>query len=317
MSESNRVSLTYVPESTYGTTPTDSADWETMRYTGESLATNPSTAQSAEIRADRENSDLILQSFALGGDVNFEFSADTYDVFLESVMGSAFSTGVLKGGTSSTSYTITKQFQDLTNKYTHMVGMRVGALSLNFEFGSMATGTISFAGKQATKSTSSLVGAGSVAVATTTDVMSGADVSNLQLGTTAATPVGSLAATNVLVRSISLNINANLRPNEGLGSQYASNQAYGSRLISGSINYYYDDDADALHNALLANTPFALQWDISDGTTTYTFLLPRLKLAAGDPMSEAKDSDVMTSSDFTATYSTEGAINTALQITKA
>lgn len=313
MSETNRVALTYVAESVYGTTPTDSSNWKTFRLTGESLGANPSTVQSAELRSDRENSDLILQSFATGGDVNFEFSSDTFDDFLESAMGSTFQTGTLVGGTDSTSYTITKQFQDLTTDYTHFTGMRVGNITLNFEFGAVTTGAITFAGKQPARSTSSLVGAGSVAVATTTDIMSGADFSNFQTGTN----VAGLSASSILVRSISLSINTNLRAIEALGTTYPSNQSYGSRLITGSISYYYDDSSKDFYTATLDNTPRALQWDISDGTNTYTFLIPRLKFGSGDPVADAKDSDVMPSSDFTATYSTEGAINTSLQITKA
>lgn len=312
MSETNRVSITYVEESTYGTTPTDSDDWKTLRLTGESLGANPSTVQSAELRADREQSDLILQGFGTGGDVNIEFSSDSFDDFLEAAMGSTFQSDILKGGTASNSYTITKQFQDLTNKYTHFTGMRVGNFALNFEFGSVITGTITFAGKQALKETSSRVGTGTLAAATTTDIMSGADFTNFEIGSN----VAGLSSSNILVRSISLSINTNLRAIEALGTQYPSNQAYGSRLISGSISYYYDDAADTFHEALIDNTPVALQWDVTDGTNTYTFLIPRLKFGSGDPTADAKDSDVMPTSDFTATYSTESSINTALQITK-
>ena len=83
MSESNRVEIKYVAESTYGTTPTNSTAWQALRFTSHSLSGSPSTVVSKEIRSDRQVSDLILVSQQVGGEIQGEFSCLTYDDLIQ------------------------------------------------------------------------------------------------------------------------------------------------------------------------------------------------------------------------------------------
>lgn len=73
MTDSNRLQFAQVRESTFGTTP-GSPRMRLARLTGESLAFAPQFVQSAEIRADRMNSDPIKINEQNAGGVNFELS---------------------------------------------------------------------------------------------------------------------------------------------------------------------------------------------------------------------------------------------------
>ena len=68
LQSTNRVKLSKVRESTFGVTPT-SPVFKTQRQTSSSLALNPQTVVSNEIRSDRQVTDLILVGLQAGGDV--------------------------------------------------------------------------------------------------------------------------------------------------------------------------------------------------------------------------------------------------------
>lgn len=88
MTDSNRTELTYIKETTWGTTP-GSPSMTELRMTSETLSKNISNVTSAEIRSDRQVTDLVQASKSAGGDVNFELSYGTYDDFLQSALFSA------------------------------------------------------------------------------------------------------------------------------------------------------------------------------------------------------------------------------------
>ena len=90
MSDSNRVQIRYIEESTWGTTPS-TADMQELRFTGESLNYNIENTTSNEIRDDRQVTDLIQTGSANGGDINFELSYGTYDDFIEGALWSDWS----------------------------------------------------------------------------------------------------------------------------------------------------------------------------------------------------------------------------------
>ena len=88
MSDANRVQLKYVKEVTYGTTPA-TPTMKVTRITGESLGQDTQSTSSQELRSDRQVSNLIQTGISASGDLNIEFSNDTYDDFLESALQSA------------------------------------------------------------------------------------------------------------------------------------------------------------------------------------------------------------------------------------
>lgn len=86
--ESNRVSLRYIEEdpACWAVTPTSGATRE-MRITASSLTANKETQISEEIRADRMVSSIIEVGASSGGDIDFEFSAGSFDDFFQAFLG--------------------------------------------------------------------------------------------------------------------------------------------------------------------------------------------------------------------------------------
>lgn len=91
MTETNRLRMTMVRESTLGTTP-GTPRMRTTRITGESLALRPDMVMSEEIREDGMDADPIKVGESNSGGVNFEFiypgPATPLALVLESLFGS-------------------------------------------------------------------------------------------------------------------------------------------------------------------------------------------------------------------------------------
>jgi hypothetical protein len=86
MSDSNRQSLYYYKKSAFGAAlPTDTP-WKNARYTSEDLKFEPTTVESQELRADRLVDDEVRVSFRNAGPVVTEFSADSHDDWLASLL---------------------------------------------------------------------------------------------------------------------------------------------------------------------------------------------------------------------------------------
>lgn len=99
MSNADRVGLAYVEETEFGTTPSGPAPTlQDLRFTSESLAQTTSSVQSAEIRADRQVTDVIRTAIGAQGDLGVELSYGAQDELFEfALQSSGFSSPVTIG----------------------------------------------------------------------------------------------------------------------------------------------------------------------------------------------------------------------------
>ena len=304
MSESNRVALRYIPEVTYGTTPVDGV-WQALRFEGESLTATPDVVVSNEIRSDRHISDQLQTGLTVGGGFNFELSPNTFDSLIESALCGAWTANVLKVGVVDSSYTLEKEFEDV-NKFITFTGMRVGQMSLSLAYGAIATGTFTFAGNGSDTPVASLVGLGSTTAATTTPILNASsDVNSVKIDG---------VATDICITSMTLDVNNNLRPITCIGSVAPTNQTKGSASVTGAVEMYLDANSFVMYSNVLTQTEVSLEFTITDGTDSYTFFLPKVKLSGDAPMAGSKDSDVLMSFNYTALY--DATEDTSLVITR-
>lgn len=94
MSDSNRVEIGYILETTPGQTPA-TPELKELRFTSESLNNNIQNVTSSEIRSDRQVTDLVQVAAENAGDINGEMSYETFDdFFIAALMGTAYSTAI-------------------------------------------------------------------------------------------------------------------------------------------------------------------------------------------------------------------------------
>ena len=311
MSDSNAVVLRYVPETTYGETPENSTDWKTIRWTSETLTATPETVTSSEIRNDRARSDMPKVNTTVTGGFNFEFSTNTFDDFVEAVLGGTWAQDgtdlwdILEQGNTYRSFSIEKEYSDIT-EYVGFKGMRVGTMNISLAFGSIITGDIGLAGNDGVTANTSLVGTGSTAAASTSSILTASsDVSTIKIDGVAAP---------VCLSALDLSINNNLRAIGCIGRDTPKDQRLGTCDITGSATMFLNADAFAFYEKALANAEASLEYTLTDGTNKFTIFLPRIKLSGDTPQAGGLDQDVEFTMTFTALIDeTEG---TPIRVTR-
>jgi len=106
LQSTNRVAIAKVRETTFGVTPATPA-FKAIRETSSSLAVNPQTVVSNEIRSDRQVPDLILTALQAGGDVAGEMSFAAMDDDLEEVLQGSWTSLPLQAVSALTTTTAT------------------------------------------------------------------------------------------------------------------------------------------------------------------------------------------------------------------
>ena len=290
MSDSNLVSVAIAAESTFGTAPT--SGYKFLRYTGESLQYNINNTQSAEIRNDRNVSDMVRTDASASGDLNFELTYGTFDDLLEGVMCGTFSSDTLKNGTTTKTFTIEKHFgAGVTNPFHVYKGMQTSSMNLSLSAGDMVTGSFSFLGKEATTGTSKQA-SGAIAAANANPVMNAVNnVASISEG-------GSAYGDKVM--SLDLTVENNLRVRNAIGTLGASSIGLGQFVVTGSMSVYFQ--SSAVYNKFLAGTDSSLAFQLNDGSNSYTITLPSVEYTAGNVTAGSTNADVMAEMEFQAKY---------------
>lgn len=102
----DRVQLAYIPEATFGTTPTTGSGYN-LRMTGESLDFNLTKTSDKEIAADGQPTSVTTTNAQAAGDIKVHMQYAEYDRFLAAVLRSSWSAYGVNGVGTSFSATIT------------------------------------------------------------------------------------------------------------------------------------------------------------------------------------------------------------------
>jgi hypothetical protein len=301
--------LAVVAEATYGTTPS-SPSFVNLRYTGESLKRNKKTVTSNEITGHYNVTDVTPVGYDASGNVNFELSYATLDTVFATLFGGAWSSNVLKNGTTKTGLTFEKTFEaGSTDIYRRFPGCLINTLSLNMPAQDQITGSFSVMGLSASAASAALSGA-TYTAANTKAVM------NTSTGFASLT-VGSVSPA-VRIRSMQLEFNRNVRQQTEVGSAALAGLAFGDFEVTGTMEVYLSDIA--ILNAVDNHTASSITFTVGTvSSEKYTFYLPTVYLTDGDGMADAKNRDVMVTVPFRAIYNTAGspAFNATARITRA
>lgn len=296
---SNRTAIRYVPETTFGTTPV-APTLKSIRYTGESLNFSIKNIVSNEIRSDRNTTDLVRVSSEASGDVQFEMSFLSFDELIEAAMCSEFSTPVsglssIKNGVDLKSFTLQKHFQDLDIPvFQNFNGCRVGGMMLDFKTGQILTGSFSFMGLGATDSTSQISGA-------TVEDSPGVAENVLNSVTDLIEIKENGVASTMVIRSMTMNLNNNLRAQDAIGSLPHVGVALGKTEITGSIEAYFSDRT--AYNRFINGTAFSLSFKLEDADGDYyKFTFPAVKYETGQVVAGGLDQDLVFQGTWRAIY---------------
>lgn len=375
MSLSNRESLGYIAEVTWGTNPGGTK--QLINFTDNSIGQSNETTASNIIRSDTNRHGTIRTAISPGGSVGIELMYGGYDDFIQGALRNTWAAAVtitaatlsaassdnsfndsgngfvsagfvagqwikvsgftgntanngyfrvtsvaagklvvtggtlvddsagesvtikgtlLKNGTTEKSFTFERSFADIT-QFDLVTGLRVTEMSLDFNLSSIATGSISFLGKQATASGSSGF-SGSTAAATTDSMNTIDNIRGVYVD-------GVLVTTDLT--QISLGISTNGEARRAIGSLPSVGVRTGSIAVTGTMTEYFEDTT--LLAKARAYTDFSLAFIVADAAgNAYVFELPTVNINTGNPDNPGLDQDITIPYGLEATYnSTYGA----------
>lgn len=272
--QGSRSTLSYIEESTFGTTP--AGNFQNLPFNTHSLNLTKDRVAGNEIQADRMVRVDRHGNTQVGGDIVVDLRDGDFDTFLEAAMLSTWDTtpssapDVLKVGTTPKYFSIEDYAADI-DQARLFTGMTVSSMGVSLAPNQMVTTTLSMLGKEMT------IGA----TQKTQDASAGASPFDAYSGDLSIGDVGSLSA-SAIVTAIDFSIDNAFSPIFVIGDASAPCYQYGRATIEGSFTAFFNDAT--LINRFLNETNSALQVSVNDpsGANEYTFLFPYIKINSAD-----------------------------------
>lgn len=265
--QGSRSSLSFIVESTFGTTP--SGNFTNLPFTTHSLNLTKDRVAGNDIQADRMPRVDRHGNRSVAGDIVADLRDADYDAFLEAAMLNSFSTNVLKVGTTPKFFSIEDYAADI-DQARLFTGMTVNSLAVSLAPNQMVTGTFGLVGKDMT------IGA----TEKTQDAASGAAPFDAYSGDLKIADTGGVLAASAIVTGIDFTLTNSFAPTFVIGDDSAPQLEVGRAEIEGTLTAYFEDAA--LINRFLNETETALEVSVGDGTNDLTFLFPRIKVNSAD-----------------------------------
>jgi hypothetical protein len=297
--QGSRSSLSYIVESTFGTTP--AGNFTNLPFSTHSLNLTKDRVAGNDIQADRMPRVDRHGNRQVAGDIAVDLRDADYDDFLESAMLNTWATNVLKVGVAPKFFSIEDYAADI-DQARLFTGMTVSSMGISLAPNQMVTTTFGMVGKDMT------IGA----VQKTQDAASGAAPFDAYSGDIAIGNVASSTASGI-VTGLDFTLTNSFAPTFVIGDDSAPSLEYGRAEIEGTLTAYFEDAA--LITRFLDEVESELEVSVDDptGANAYTFLFPRIKINSADVGVDGPTSRIINMS-FVALYdATEG---TNLSITR-
>jgi len=297
--QGSRSSLSFITESTFGTTP--AGNFTNLPFSTHSLNLTKDRVAGNDIQADRMARVDRHGNRQVGGDIVVDLRDGDYDSFLESAMLNTWATNVLKVGVTPKFFSIEDYAADIDQARV-FTGMSVSTMAISLAPNQMVATTFGMVGKDMSMS----------ATEKTQDAASGAAPFDAYSGDLSIGNVGG-AAPVAIVTALDFTLNNSYAPTFVIGDDSAPSLEYGRAEIEGTLTAYFEDDA--LINRFLNETETEIEVSVDDptGANTYTFQFPRVKINSADVGVDGPTSR-MISMSFVALYDTTEA--TSLKITR-
>ena len=297
--QGSRSSLSFITESTFGTTP--AGNFTNLPFSTHSLNLTKDRVAGTDIQADRMARVDRHGNRQVGGDIVVDLRDGDFDVFLESAMLNTWATNVLKVGTTPKFMSIEDYAADIDQSRV-FTGMSVSTMGISLAPNQMVTTTFGMVGKDMTMS----------ATEKTQDAASGAAPFDAYSGDISIGNVGGAAAV-AIVTALDFTLNNSYAPTFVIGDDSAPSLEYGRAEVEGTLTAYFEDAA--LINRFLNETETEIEVSVDDptGANSYTFQFPRVKINSADVGVDGPTSR-MISMSFVALY--DATEETNLKITR-
>jgi len=281
-------SIHFVPEVTYGTTPTTPA-FKPFPHTGTSLAMTKDGLESEKLRGDRQVEDFRHGNQSISGDISSELEYGDLDDIIQAVLCGTWTADVLKAGVTRRSFTVERKFADLaTPEFHRYTGCEFNSFAMSVSPNAIVTATFGVIGKGLTLATSSVAGSTYAAAS---------DVQPFDSFTGSITEGGSPIA---VVTSIEFTLENGLEPLFAVGSKTTNRPSIGKSRLTGTMTTYFENKT--LYEKFINETSSSIVLTLLDvDGNEYEFDFPNVKYNSGQP-DVSGEGAVTISMDFIALY---------------
>jgi hypothetical protein len=293
-SQGSRSGLSYIVESTFGTTPV--GNFTAIPYNTHSLNLTKDRVTGNEIQPDRMLRVDRHGNRQTGGDIAVDLRDGNFDPFLESALQSTWATNTLKVGSTPKYFSIEDAANDIA-QYRVFTGMSVSSMSVSIAPNQMVATTFSMIGKDMTISGTGKT-VDDATIAQPFDAYSG----DVNIGN-----VGGATA-SAIVTSIDFSIDNAMAPTFVVGDDATPFLETGMATVEGTFTAYFENAA--LINRFINETETALNVSVDDptGTNAYTFTFPKIKINGADVPVDGQTSRIITL-PFVALYDSTSGTN--------
>ena len=263
--QGSRSSLSYIVESTFGTTP--AGNFQNLPFTSHSLNMTKDRVEGTDIQADRMSRVDRHGNRTVAGDIQADLRDTDFDDLIEGAMMSTWSSDVIKIGTTPKYFSIEDYAADI-DQARLFSGCSVNTLSVALSPNAMVAGTFGIVGKDmaisATEKTQD-----AATDASPYDAYSG----DLEIGGTA----------SAIVTAMDFTLTNGLAPTFVVGDDSAPSLEVGNAVIEGSMSVYFEDEA--ILNRFINETETSLKVTVGDNEATpntLEFFFPRCKINSAD-----------------------------------
>ncbi|MDV4217642.1 phage tail tube protein [Acinetobacter baumannii] len=271
MSSGAKVRLYACEEAVLGTTPANPV-WYTVRRVTDSLTENVTTEDSSEVVDSRFRQGAVVTEAEVTGQLEFELSLGTFDLFLNVLAFNNWAANALSfGGGVRKSLTLVKVFEDIGQVFIYR-GIQVNTGEMTIQTTGKITGNFGLVGSSFTRQQVNPVT--NPIPASTRPLVSMPNVEKLLIN-------GQSIQGKACLQTLTINFSNNLEAIRCIGSGKYTPEFYLEKMmdIGVNANFMFSATSASWIDAIKTRDVFTLTFDITDTKgSKYSFNFPQLEV---------------------------------------
>ncbi|WP_139845322.1 phage tail tube protein, partial [Acinetobacter baumannii] len=271
MSSGAKIRLYACEEAVLGTTPANPI-WYTVRRVTDSLTENVTTEDSSEVVDSRFRQGAVVTEAEVTGQLEFELSLGTFDLFLNVLAFNNWAANALSfGGGVRKSLTLVKVFEDIGQVFIYR-GIQVNTGEMTIQTTGKITGNFGLVGSSFTRQQVNPVT--NPIPASTRPLVSMPNVEKLLIN-------GQSIQGKACLQTLTINFSNNLEAIRCIGSGKYTPEFYLEKMmdIGVNANFMFSATSASWIDAIKTRDVFTLTFDITDTKgSKYSFNFPQLEV---------------------------------------
>lgn len=271
MSSGAKIRLYACKEAVLGTTPANPV-WYTVRRVTDSLTENVTTEDSSEVVDSRFRQGAVVTEAEVTGQLEFELSLGTFDLFLNVLAFNNWAANALSfGGGVRKSLTLVKVFEDIGQVFIYR-GIQVNTGEMTIQTTGKITGNFGLVGSSFTRQQVNPVT--NPIPASTRPLVSMPNVEKLLIN-------GQSIQGKACLQTLTINFSNNLEAIRCIGSGKYTPEFYLEKMmdIGVNANFMFSATSASWIDAIKTRDVFTMTFDITDTKgSKYSFNFPQLEV---------------------------------------